>query len=420
MILLEKPIIISENIGQRTHGDYRNELTSRKKFSKAFGKPIEDFNSVKRAVERVGEASKNGYYYMLPNFFLYINENPDQVINNRRNDLNSTNFEQTDRYERLTISYAKSLMQKIAGKSVKGYVAKVQGFFSNNSRRYQLDLRGFRIPKARKKQKYSPTNEEMRHLYTFCDSTRDRLIILLMYHNGLAPVDVSDLIVGDLPTETWKYYEKSRSKTGEIWHGVITPEISHEYKVLLQLLGGPSNENNKSIEKRPLFMGRQGPLDRVAISQLVQVIIKKAGFNFKPTALRDALEDGLVDANVNHKVKESIIGHSSDIEHEYGGHNRLVINVVEAMKKAYPFLRLSGLKEESILEKNEAAELKARIEQRDLEIGRIIEEKNIVIAALQNNVTDLENRMQKVEYSKNAFEKLMKQVEEIELRIKEE
>ena len=57
-------------------------------------------------------------------------------------------------------------------------------------------MRRLKLPKARKVQKYSPTNEEVRHLYTIADSARDKLIIALMYHNGLAPVDVSLLNAG--------------------------------------------------------------------------------------------------------------------------------------------------------------------------------------------------------------------------------
>lgn len=216
----------------------------------------------------------------------------------------------------------------------------MQGFFANNSGRYSLDMRRLKLPKARKVQKYSPTNEELGHLYTIADSSRDRLMVALMYQNGLAPVDVSLLNVGDLPSEEWAYYEKSRSKTGEIFRSVVTPDIAYELKTYLKIRGNPSKEE-------PLFVGRQGPLDNQAISDIVSDLIEKSGLGgnngFKPTSLRDALEDALVEANVNHKIKEALMGHVSDIEHEYGGQNKLIVNVVEAMKKAYPLLTLNGL-----------------------------------------------------------------------------
>jgi integrase len=342
----------------------QTEPTSRQKFKQVFGKPIEEYDSVKRAVECVGESTREGYYRVLPNYFLYLQEDPDSVLKRRRSDINSENPEDEERYSRKTVAYANMLLAKgQTGRSVSGTIGRICGFFSNNSRRYALDLRKLNLPKARKVQKYSPTNEEIRHLYTIADSSRDKLIVALMYQNGLSPVDVS--LLDDLPTEEWTYYEKSRSKTGEIWRGVVTPDIAYELKAYLEVRG--------SSEAPSLFIGRQGSLDNQAISQIVSDLIGKAGLDgnsgFKPTSLRDAFEDAMVEANVNHKVKEALMGHTSDIEHEYGGHNKLVINAVEAMKKAYPYLTLNGLSRESIAEvskeefeamKNQLANLEAR------------------------------------------------------------
>ena len=323
---------------QQTH---KNQPTGRQQFQQKFGKPIEEYDSVKRAVEPVREVTRQGYYRTLPKYFLFLNETPDQVIEQRRQDIGDKNYEQAENYERKTVAFANTLLVKgQSGRGVQGVIGRIQGFFANNSRRYSLDMRRLKLPKARKVQKYSPTNEELRHLYTIADSSRDRLIVALMYQNGLAPVDVSLLNVGDLPTEEWAYYEKSRSKTGEIWRGVVTPDIAYELKTYLKIRRDPPKEE-------PLCVGRQGPLDNQAISGIISDLITKSGLNgnagFKPTSLRDALEDALVEANINHKIKECLMGHVSDIEHEYGGANRLKINIVEAMKKAYPHLTLNGL-----------------------------------------------------------------------------
>src|SRR4030042_6539578 len=192
---------------------YNNQPTSRKQFLQKFGKPIEDYDSIKRAVESIREVTRQSYYRVLPGYFLFLNENPDQVIENRRKDIGSQNYEQAENYERKTIAYANTLLSKgHSGRGVQGAIGRIQGFFANNSRRYALDMRRLKLPKARKKKKYSPTNEELRHLYTIADSSRDRLIVALMYQNGLSPVDVSLLNVGDLPVEERAYYQiRSRS-----------------------------------------------------------------------------------------------------------------------------------------------------------------------------------------------------------------
>jgi integrase len=360
-----------------------HQPTNRQQFREKFGKPIEEYDSIKRAVESIREVTRQTYYRVLPGYFLFLNENPDQVIENRRKDIGSKNYEEAENYERKTMAYANALLAKNhSGRGVQGVIGRVQGFFANNSRRYSLDMRRLKLPKARKVQKYSPSNEELRHLYTIADCSRDRLIVALMYQNGLSPIDVSLLNVGDLPAEEWAYYEKSRSKTGEIFRSVVTPDIAYELKTYLKIRGNPSKGT-------PLFVGRQGPLDNQAISGMISELIEKAGLGgnngFKPTSLRDALEDALVEANVNHKIKEALMGHVSDIEHEYGGQNKLIINVVEAMKKAYPLLTLNGLtrvsveqqvsREELEAVKTENADLKARIgstEQKLAELEKAI------------------------------------------------
>jgi integrase len=349
-----------------------HQPSGRRQFEQRFGKAIEDFDAIKRAVETIREVTRQNYYRVLPTYFLFLNENPDQVIEQRRKDIGSQNYEQAENYERKSMTFANMLLSKgQSGRGVKSIVGRMQGFFANNSRRYSLDMRRLKLPKARKVQKYSPSNEELRHLYTIADCSRDRLIVALMYQNGLSPVDVSLLNVGDLPLEEWAYYEKSRSKTGEIFRSVVTPDIAYELEIYLKIRGNP-------LKGEPLFIGRQGPLDNQAISGQIAELIEKSGLGgndgFKPTSLRDALEDALVESNVNHKIKEALMGHVSDIEHEYGGHNKLVINVVEAMKKAYPLLALNGLTRVSTepqVSKEEFESMKARLVEMESTVSKL-------------------------------------------------
>jgi hypothetical protein len=225
-----------------------------------------------------------------------------------------------------------------------------------------------------------------------------------MYQNGLAPVDVSLLNVGDLPAEEWAYYEKSRSKTGEIYRSVVTPDIAYELETYLKIRGTTS-------KGEPLFVGRQGPLDNQAISGIISELIEKAGLDgnngFKPTSLRDALEDALVEANVNHKLKEALMGHVSDIEHEYGGHNKLVINVVEAMKKAYPLLSLNGLTRVSTehqVSKEEFESIKKRLQVMEssfLKLQAVLSLPKVAVKA--NGAIEAKVTLEQLEKLKKAF-----------------
>ena len=315
------------------------EGSYRKLFSDKFGTPLEDFESYKRAVESLSKSTKSSMQRTLSRYFVFLGETPDQVIANRQKDLASLDATENERYERKTKLYIKSLEEKgLAGFTISAHAGRIQGFFSNNGRRLSLDLHKLKISKARKTRKYSPSNTEVRLLIAKADSARDKLLVALMYHTGLNPIDVSGLKVGDLPQEPFGYFERSRSKTGEVMRGVVSPDVADGLKAFLTVRG----ETGKN---EPLFIGRQGPLDSQAISDILAGLIHKAGFSdvegFKPTALRDAFEDCLVDANLNHKVKEAFMGHVSDIEAMYGGHNRMIARMVEAYKTAYPFLSLS-------------------------------------------------------------------------------
>lgn len=314
--------------------------SGRVQFLKAFGKPIETYASIKRAVETVGDVSKYNYYRDLPRYFIFLGEDPDLVILNRRKHLSSGNPELEEYYERKTTAFVNTLKDRnLAGRGIVGIVGRVQGFYTNNSKRYSLDLKNLRIPKARKRAKFSPENSQVRELLSFADQ-RGRLIVTLMYQCGPAPVDVSELRRGDIPREAWAYFEKSRSKTGEVWRGVTTPDICAELNAYLKLLGEGS-------DKDLLFRSREGFLDNEGVSRVVADLINRAGYSgvagFVPKCLRDGLEDALVDANINSKVKEALMAHTSDIQHQYGSDKKMQERLVAAIKTAYPFISLSNL-----------------------------------------------------------------------------
>jgi hypothetical protein len=308
-------------------------------FIKRFGKPLEEFASFKRATEGLGNRTYDAYRKILPHYFLFLDENPDFVIEQRKKDIISDDVTENERYERKTTAFLKGQLERgMSGGSTGIYLGRVQGFFTNNGKRLSLDMRKLKLPKARKRSKYSPSNDDVRLLFAKADCARDKLIVVLMYQNGPVPIDISLFKVGDYPSEPWVYFERSRSKTGEVWRGISTPDICDCMSAHLKVRG------NVEVGE-PLFVGREGPLNNEAISQILRELIAKAGLNsisgFKPTSLRDAFEDALVDAEVYPKIKKALMAHTSDIEHEYGGQKKLEEKLVEAMKKVYPLICLN-------------------------------------------------------------------------------
>jgi hypothetical protein len=360
-------------------GRKKTEETACYRFTQKFGKPLDDFDAFKNAVEALADITKRDYRFRLSQFFLWLNENPDQVIANRKMHLKADD-ETSDYYERKVRAYKKVLETKQTGRSARAGIGRIQGFFANNSTRFRLDLGSLKYDKARKVEKYSPDNLVCREIYSFCDSARDRLIFALAYQNGLAPIDIAEIKCSKLPTEPFKYYMGSRSKTGEIWHGITTPEVAQEFVAYKKIRGEPVNGE-------PLFRGREGFLDAPGISQVLATLIRKAGYGdvvgFKPTSLRDGLEDALVDAGLPNKVKEAMMGHAGGIEHQYGGQKKMEARFVEAMKKLYPFISLTNVV-------NMGGGLGVNVGLTDLNpelqtlISKLIEEK--VREALQKNL----------------------------------
>jgi len=324
-------------MGRKKYEESANYL-----FEQKFGKPFEEFITVQNATETLSKGTKGNYRKNLPEFFLWLGENPDQVIANRKIQIKADD-ETADYYERKVRAYKKYLEDKNqTGRSIAGKIGRIQGFFKNNSKKFSLDLGSMKYSKARKVEKYSPDNAMCREIYSFCESPRDRLIVALAFQNGLAPVDIAENDYSNFPTEPFKYYQGCREKTGEIWHGVTTPEIAQEFVAYTKIRG---DAFKNKLNPEPLFKGREGFLDSAGISQILSTLIKKAGYDdvagFSPKSFRDGFEDAMVDAEIPGKVKEAMIGHVSDIEHQYGGQNRLAPRMEECMQKAYKFLMLT-------------------------------------------------------------------------------
>jgi len=317
----------------------KTEETNYYRFIEKFGRPLEEYQSIRNATETLNKITIRSYKSTLSKFFLWMGEDPDTVIANRKTQL-KVDDETADYYERKVRAYKKMLEDKgETGRCIAGKIGRICGFFKNNSTRYTLNLGNMKYNQKRKVAKYSPDNTLMRQLYSFADCARDRLIVALAYQNGLAPVDVASIICGEIPPEPFKYYQSSRAKTGVAYHAVTTPEIVQEYQAYRNL-------HSEIKDGDPLFRSREkNELDGAGVSQILSNLITKAGFDnitgFYPKSLRDGFEDALVDAELPNKVKEAMMGHAGAIEHQYGGQKRLEARLEECMQKAYKFLMLT-------------------------------------------------------------------------------
>jgi len=378
----------------------RNE-TVRYLFTEKFGRPIEEFNTIKNATETLSEVTKTNYSKNLSRFFLWLGEDPDQVIANRKIQRKADD-ETTDYYERKVRAYKKHLEETQTGRGTQGQIGRIQGFFKNNSKHFSLDLGNMKYNKERKTAKYSPDNAMCREIYSFADCARDRLIVALGCQNGLSPKDTAKIKWHKIPAEPFKYYEASRSKNGEVRHGVTTPEIIQEFAAYKKIRGEPTSKDE------PLFKSREGFLNSAGISQVISTLIKKAGYDniagLMPKSLRDSFEDALVDAEIPGKVKEAMMGHVCDIEHQYGGQKRLEARLEECMQKAYKFLMLTKnnntngtAKQQFDILQTENTQIKAQLEKQTQDFLNFKQEVFAVIQSIKQDFSKVDSNEKETE-----------------------
>ena len=310
--------------------------SKRDQFRQKFGQLIEHYETFKNATAGLCHTSINNYSDILPEFFLYLNETPNQTITNRIEDYKSLDIIRANNYERKVKQYLKN--KKDQGLSIASIASPIRGFFSNNSHLLQLHLGRFKISKTRKHKKYSPTQQEVNKLYNYAKTTQNKLLIALAYQNGLVPQDLANLKIGEYPTEPWQCYRKIRQKSGSPWYGVSTPEICQHMENHLKKRDGNTGE--------PLFLNyHKKPLNAISIRQRIKKIINQAGYNtipqFTPKCLRDGFADALLDIELYIFVEEAMMGHALGLEHQYGSEHKLIQRVTRTMHKLYPFIQLT-------------------------------------------------------------------------------
>ncbi|MDR2203987.1 MAG: site-specific integrase [Nitrososphaerota archaeon] len=317
------------------------------KFEEYFNKKLVDYTSFQRATTGLHKSTIKNYNTYIPRFCLHLKTDPDQIIETRKQDIQNSEVKFNERYEREAISYIKTLEKQ--GICVAPIINVIQGFFTNNSRRLALDLHKLKVDKENKNIKYSPSVDEVKKLIQHCDSVRNKLLITMIYQNGILPVDLANLKIGDYPSKPWVYYKRKRSKSNKYWKSASTPDICKYMEEYLILRKGQTGE--------PLFVGREGVLTGSSISEVLSNVIACAKLDvvsgFSPKCLRDGFNDALIDARVGHEVKEALMGHNADkIYHKYGSESKASGRLIEAMHKVYPLIRLT----DTTIEKDDSAD----------------------------------------------------------------
>jgi integrase len=215
----------------------------------------------------------------------------------------------------------------------------------------------------------------------------------------------------------------TRTKTSNNYYTFLSTDAIKALQSWLKIRETMTGQPMKATE--PLFLTPQriGMKDdnisrlfnRLAITAGLET--KKFGkpseirYRFHPHELRDTLKSACSVAGVSHAVSEWIIGHSIDdlgydkSPEAYPEHYRAEYKKVEHMINIFSNQGLDTKK---------LSELEKKVEDKEKVVQALIENGN----KKDTEISDLRERMQKLELSKPALEALLKKVEELEKQVK--
>ena len=277
---------------------------------------------------------------------------PDEQLRLRKEQSKSDDKKTARFFEEKVKEYGKEVMrQGISAKTGMQYLIAVRSFFSHHYlnlkfRRGELKLEEMPDIKNSKKPKWVLDRTEFRALFNVCN-LRDRPLVLILGSTGMSPVDAASLRIEAFRlynrdrggkilelTEKAVYGEKPRDKTNILQQFVLSSEVLFYLKPLLAEREYPENGS--------LLITRKGnPYTSRAVSERLQELATKAfgserAKDFKTKNLRDFFQNGLLLANVNEKVIDSMMGWKKEsAKQHYYISQEVILSAFEQAKEYY-------------------------------------------------------------------------------------
>ena len=161
----------------------------------------ENDESVQTIKSKMEKGTYTGYRSILPIFFYWEDKTPDEVISERDAHLRDEDRKVRFYYEDRMNEFKQYLSNHHYGaNTIKNYLSRVAGFFSNNRLDLNLDNTFWKtadrsaseLAQALEVTKRYPDNDEMR-LIIELGSNQQTLAILFGYQCGLVPADIVSL-----------------------------------------------------------------------------------------------------------------------------------------------------------------------------------------------------------------------------------
>jgi integrase len=369
----------------------------------------------------------------LKRFCEWIGKTPDQLIEERKNDLKSEDQRERHRAEMNVKAYINSLATKgLSPNSRKTYFAALRNFYKRNY--YELTFFRGDGPEQEVTQEGSraASKDDIRRMLEV-SNPRVRALLLFLKDTGLAEADAAKLKLKDvsvLESQTVRPLKDigelfllelpapiivKRKKTKRLTITFMGKESLEALKIVLRIRMQGSAEltirRYKRIEARlglapetltlesPLFrsyekfFNRKNMAVRHLSPQSISVIVRRAAINagiwkegFSAHALRRYFQTSLETAGTNQNWVKKMMGHALEGSEEPYSRPE-VATLQEAYKRAYAHLAVS-----------EVAEQKSRVEQLEAQVASLTmngHAKKSEIDLLERDVAELREMVMK-------------------------
>lgn len=352
------------------------------------------------------------YKREFPIYMRFVTENteyktPTQIIESRIQQQKSDDMNTKRFWETVGIKFMHSLEDKeFTRNTVATYLRTMLSFFSKNHLPLYYsrnELIGAIRAKGKGKSNplskaWIPTKDDVKILYRFAESSRDKAITLMLFQSGVSEIEVCELQIQDMgfydENGKWKlnpdehlYYANERSKTREIFQTCISTECLESIKDMLQSRGMPkegylfvSFRGNK-LSTRDINAIFKGEGERKGI---VEKAFNGRVKNWQTKNMRDGYMNALEQAKIPQKIADLMSGHKPD-----GAKSKYIVTpetIKMAYADAFKFLSING----ASMHAKQLVELQNDFQQTKSQLADLI-------AEIRNENKAQANRMEKLE-----------------------
>ena len=270
---------------------------------------------------KIDKGTYTGYKSVLPVFLYWEDKSPDQIITEREAHLRSDDRKQRFYYEDRMDEFKQYLIEHHYGSgTIKNYLSRVAGFFSNNRLGLNLDKTFWKradksaseLAQALETTKRYPDNDEMR-LIIELGNNQQTLAILFGYQCGLVPADIVTLtwdrlnIDFEFEEREFIHVENVREKTGALHVFILNPDLLHYLRAHWIDTGKPTSgwvfEGYKGSSMSPRN------LNQFFKDMSVKTLGETRGSQLVFKDLRDSYNEAILDSDVNEEIKDTLMGH---------------------------------------------------------------------------------------------------------------